>query len=265
MTPPDGTMDNSVFPPFIPGGLTPRNEPAPAPAAASEPEASADEASGDAPLDFLGAETEAPAAAADFDAPGSEDLPWLELPSGSRVTADDEIDAEAPADPADAPAAEFATEPAEATATPAPATEPEGGAFPDWLAWDTRDSDRAAEEIADEPRASWADDVVVGEDLMEMEYAATAVDEDDDEDQPPLAGAAEDWAADEAVRAPGAGIDAALGDALAGVAARLERLAETLRERPGDLLSGDSSDPLDLLIAGYALGLAQGRARGGDG
>jgi SAM-dependent methyltransferase len=167
-----------------------------------------------------------------------------------------------------APAAGFSDEfatgsPDEAAAAAEPALESDGGAFPDWLAWDTRDSDQAAAEVAAAPPAAWADDVIIGDDLMEMEYAATAVDEGDDEDQPQPLDASDDWATDESE--PAARVDAALVDALAGVAERLERLAGTLRERPGELLSGDSTDPLDLLVAGYALGLAQGRSRSPGG
>jgi hypothetical protein len=40
----------------------------------------------------------------------------------------------------------------------------------------------------------------------------------------------------------------------ADVAARLEDIARTLRERPDDLLSGSASDPLALLVAGYVMG-----------
>lgn len=40
----------------------------------------------------------------------------------------------------------------------------------------------------------------------------------------------------------------------ADVAARLEDIARTLRERPDDLLTGTASDPLALLVAGYVMG-----------
>jgi hypothetical protein len=40
----------------------------------------------------------------------------------------------------------------------------------------------------------------------------------------------------------------------ADVAARLEDIARTLRERPDDLLSGNAQDPLALLVAGYVMG-----------
>jgi hypothetical protein len=270
MTPPDGPMDSSVFPPFIPGGYTPRSEPAPDPQPEGGPE---DIAPSAAPADPFAAEAEAPAAAtAESDAPGTEDLPWLELPPGSHITDDEDGDegVRAYGDVTDAPAAEFSGEfatesPDEAAAAAERAIESDGGAFPDWLAWDTRDSDQAAAEVATAPPAAWADDLIVGDDLMEMEYAATAVDEGDDEDPPQPLDSADDWAADESAPAPSARVDAALADALAGVAERLERLAGTLRERPGELLSGGSTDPLDLLVAGYALGLAQGRARSPDG
>jgi hypothetical protein len=46
----------------------------------------------------------------------------------------------------------------------------------------------------------------------------------------------------------------AAGGVFADVAARLEDIARTLRERPDDLLSGTASDPLALLVAGYVMG-----------
>ncbi|HEX2078017.1 MAG TPA: hypothetical protein VHG08_09915 [Longimicrobium sp.] len=46
----------------------------------------------------------------------------------------------------------------------------------------------------------------------------------------------------------------------ADVAAQLEEIARTLRERPDELLGGSASDPLALLVAGYVMGY---RARGG--
>jgi hypothetical protein len=49
-------------------------------------------------------------------------------------------------------------------------------------------------------------------------------------------------------------------DALAEVAERLEGIARRLREQPGEVLAGGAgTDPLELLVTGFALGYAQGR------
>jgi hypothetical protein len=56
----------------------------------------------------------------------------------------------------------------------------------------------------------------------------------------------------DAVAAPFA--ETAAGGVFTDVAARLEDIARTLRERPDDLLSGTASDPLALLVAGYVMG-----------
>jgi hypothetical protein len=49
-------------------------------------------------------------------------------------------------------------------------------------------------------------------------------------------------------------------DALAEVADRLEGIARRLREQPGEVLAGGAgTDPLELLVTGFALGYAQGR------
>jgi hypothetical protein len=51
-------------------------------------------------------------------------------------------------------------------------------------------------------------------------------------------------------------------DALAEVAERLEGIARRLREQPGEVLAGGAgTDPLELLVTGFALGYAQGRRR----
>jgi hypothetical protein len=47
---------------------------------------------------------------------------------------------------------------------------------------------------------------------------------------------------------------AAAGSPFDDVAARLESIARMLRERPDELLSGGSSDPLALLVTGYVMG-----------
>jgi hypothetical protein len=49
-------------------------------------------------------------------------------------------------------------------------------------------------------------------------------------------------------------------DALADVADRLEGIARRLREQPAEVLAGGAgTDPLELLVTGFALGYAQGR------
>ncbi|HEU0302040.1 MAG TPA: hypothetical protein VFR37_21470 [Longimicrobium sp.] len=64
----------------------------------------------------------------------------------------------------------------------------------------------------------------------------------------------------QAVPANGEHGPASTGGPFEEVAARLEDIARTLRERPDALLGGDASDPLALLVAGYVMGY---RARGG--
>jgi hypothetical protein len=54
--------------------------------------------------------------------------------------------------------------------------------------------------------------------------------------------------------APAASAGTVANGVFADVAARLEDIARTLRERPDDLLSGSTSDPLALLVAGYVMG-----------
>ena len=56
--------------------------------------------------------------------------------------------------------------------------------------------------------------------------------------------------------------DAALAASLAGVADRLEAAARALRERPAAFLAGGGDDPLELLLAGFALGYLQGNREG---
>ncbi|HEX6369165.1 MAG TPA: hypothetical protein VF006_09545 [Longimicrobium sp.] len=58
----------------------------------------------------------------------------------------------------------------------------------------------------------------------------------------------------DAAPAPAAIPATAANAVFAEVAARLEGIARTLRERPDDLLSGTASDPLALLVAGYVMG-----------
>ncbi len=47
------------------------------------------------------------------------------------------------------------------------------------------------------------------------------------------------------------------------IAERLERIARSLRSRDGDDVGGDASDPLEVLITGYALGYSEGVKSGG--
>ncbi|HEX2207076.1 MAG TPA: hypothetical protein VHG93_05300 [Longimicrobium sp.] len=54
--------------------------------------------------------------------------------------------------------------------------------------------------------------------------------------------------------AESAAASAAASGVFADVAARLEDIARTLRDRPDDLLAGTSQDPLALLVAGYVMG-----------
>jgi hypothetical protein len=49
------------------------------------------------------------------------------------------------------------------------------------------------------------------------------------------------------------------------IASRLERIAHSLRSRDGGELAGDVSDPLEVLITGYALGYSEGARRPADG
>jgi hypothetical protein len=302
MTTSDGAMDASVFPPFIPGAPPARRPAEPAPEAAApepaddEPRAEhadfdygADESAGAGYSTTL-PEEEAPEAGPDF-GDAAEDLPWLDLAPGARTSGADEESGRYEPEP-------FRPEPLEAepfdlTAMDAQGggeagtqhgTPAENGAFPDWLAWDAQDATEAEAEIAEAAPEPWAEDVIPGDDFMQMEAAAqdSAADAapwtedlpvgdgslevdlpgpgDEVEERPSPAASASP-----AATAGPVAIDAAAAEALAEVAGRLERIARTLRDDPGDLLAGGSADPLDLLVAGYALGLAQGRAQGRSG
>ncbi len=62
-----------------------------------------------------------------------------------------------------------------------------------------------------------------------------------------------------------AAMDLGEGPALQEVAGRLERIATALREgRPVELFSSGASDPLEVLIAGYALGYSEAFRRVGE-
>jgi hypothetical protein len=251
MTASDGAMDASVFPPFLPGAPSARRPAEPA------PEAAAPETADDA----------------------AEDLPWLELRPGARAPTAEEGSGEYEPEP-------FRPEPLEPEPFDLSAMDAQGGAphdssaedagFPDWLAWDEQAATEAEAEIANAAPEPWVEDVIPGDDFMQMEAAVHAevtdaapwtgdlpVGDGSLEVDLPGAGSAVDEAP-----SPAAGLlalDATAAEALAEVAGRLERIARTLRDDPGDLLSGASADPLDLLVAGYALGLAQGRAHGRSG
>jgi hypothetical protein len=296
-------MDASVFPPFIPGAPPARRPAEPAPEAAApepaddEPRAEhadfdygADESAGAGYSTTL-PEEEAPEAGPDF-GDAAEDLPWLDLAPGARTSGADEESGRYEPEP-------FRPEPLEAepfdlTAMDAQGggeagtqhgTPAENGAFPDWLAWDAQDATEAEAEIAEAAPEPWAEDVIPGDDFMQMEAAAEEAAADPapwaedipvgdgslEVDLPGPGDAVEEGlsaAAGDAPAAAPAGVvamDAAAAEALAELAGRLERIARTLRDDPGDLLAGGSADPLDLLVAGYALGLAQGHAQGRSG
>jgi hypothetical protein len=328
------SLDGFVFPPFIPtAAARPPEPPAPAPAAPVAEAPRAEPPSG-APRATMPWDVETPIVRESADAPPAyaaseaaadeadeEDLPWLERPEPRELVAG------APA----APAAEAA-----------PATDE---AFPDWLAWDDRDTDDARSEAAGTAPVEGLEDFVPADDLGGFIAAPPAVEWAEATPEPAQADAAESpsWSldapeaveppilaesaaeltfdspeaaadaepafditlvdgaftfaaaeADEAVvEAPPAApfvadeeaviasepdpftaasvgeaeavgpVDAAPALASAGaaasgvfsdVAARLEDIARTLRERPDDLLSGSASDPLALLVAGYVMG-----------
>jgi hypothetical protein len=325
------SLDGFVFPPFIPTASARPPEPAapsaPAPVA-EEPRA---EPRSGAPRATMPWDVETPIVRESADAPPAygasepaadeadeEDLPWLERPEPRDLVAE-------------APAAEAA-----------PATDE---AFPDWLAWDDRDTDEARSEVADVAPLEGLEDFVPADDLGGFIAAPPAVEWAEASPEPAQADAAEStsWSLDapEAVEPPilaesaaeltfdspeaaadaepafditlddgaftfaAAETDDAIVDAapaapfvadeeaviasepdpftaaavdeaefvepldaapaavsagtaangvFTDVAARLEDIARTLRERPDDLLSGSASDPLALLVAGYVMG-----------
>ncbi|MEW5928927.1 MAG: hypothetical protein AB1941_15810 [Gemmatimonadota bacterium] len=131
--------------------------------------------------------------------------------------------------------------------------------------------------VADAEYAAGFDDVAdFTESVADTEYAA-GFDDVADFTEP----AADDYAVEYAESAPeaasgfeapeaesafaGTGPAAVSGgtaDALAKVAERLEGIARRLREQPDEVLAGGAgTDPLELLVTGFALGYAQGRRR----
>lgn len=161
------SLDGFVFPPFIPPAAAARQAdppaPAPAPPAPSDesPAAAQTAAPGrmtmpwDVETPIVSSPADAPSSAPATDEAEEEDLPWLERPAPREPVA------EAPPAPAAEPAASGTDE-----------------AFPDWLAWDDRDTDDARSEsqgvapveglqdfapvddlggfVAPEPAADWA-------------------------------------------------------------------------------------------------------------
>jgi hypothetical protein len=123
------SLDGFVFPPFIPPAATarPADPPAPAPPAASdEPPTTAPTAAPgrmtmpwDVETPIVSSPDDASSASPATDEAEEEDLPWLERP--------------APREPV-------------SEAPPAPAASGTGEAFPEWLAWDDRDTDDARAE-----------------------------------------------------------------------------------------------------------------------
>jgi hypothetical protein len=123
------SLDGFVFPPFIPtAAARPAPPPAPAPAAPVAEEPAAEPQSGasrmtmpwDVETPIVRESADLPAAATDE--AEDEDLPWLERPEPRDTVAE-------------APAAE-------------PAAPAQDEVFPDWLAWDDRDTDEARSEAA---------------------------------------------------------------------------------------------------------------------
>jgi ribonuclease E len=321
------SLDGFVFPPFIPTAAARPAEPAAPPAPAPVAEEPRAEPQSGAPRATMPWDVETPIVRESADVvpePAAveaedEDLPWLERPEPREPVA------EAPA----APAAE---------AAPA-----QDEAFPDWLAWDDRDTDEARSEAAGVAPVEGLEDFVPADDLGGVIAAPPAVEWAEAAPEPAQADAAESstWSLDapEAVEPPilaesaaeltfdspeaaadaepafdvtlddgaftfaaaeadeavaeappaapfvvdeeamisfepdpftsaavdeaeaAAPVDAAVMSAgtsangvFTDVAARLEDIARTLRERPDDLLSGSASDPLALLVAGYVMG-----------
>jgi hypothetical protein len=319
------SLDGFVFPPFIPPAATrPVDPPAPQASVSDQPSASAEPQSTAPARPTMPWDVETPivrevadapphaAAPAEADEAEDEDLPWLERPA-PRV-ADEQ-----PAAPAQ-----------ESVAAPA-------ADFPDWMAWDDRDTDEAradAEGVAavegledfvpvDElgthfspaPAVDWTEaepvaDAAAGIDAVGIDAADAPVTEDPADsaawsfdapegaepplpfesvgssaltfDEPPaaeepaamalepetfgseepavVAGDPDPFTAASVAEAEQAAPVSAGGGPFADVASQLEEIARTLRERPDELLGGNASDPLALLVAGYVMGY---RARGG--
>ncbi|MBW3628169.1 MAG: hypothetical protein KY464_02615 [Gemmatimonadetes bacterium] len=227
---------------------------------------------------------EQPASAGDA---APEELPWAVL---DAPLWDDE-----PAAPASEAPLWAETPPASASSAPAPNVEAPDAPAPvgdfssflyeaeeltlgdeaEWLDFESSVDTPMAEDAL-EPLAEVAEpgqEPLVGEELIappEWEYgfddtasaeAGETVAPGAQQEDEPVALA--EVAAGEELPAPGPALGQLVDQrspALEDVATRLERIAQSLRGRtPADLLAG-TNDPLQLLIAGYALGLEAARA-----
>jgi hypothetical protein len=209
------------------------------------------------PWDYEAPELQTPEAAeaAADEAPGEEDLPWLELPpSGPRVHAVEEPAAEAP--------------------------EPALDAAPDWMDWAGAGEETAAPaedraepdvlpigdlEAAAEPPAAEVPAPFAEAETTSVAHGGSWLPPAEEERSD--AEVAAEWAHPESAAAPAAAPEAApapsaaLAGAFDDVAARLESIAHALRDDPQAFLSGagGGGDPLSLLVAGFALGVNAAR------
>ncbi|MDB4950671.1 MAG: hypothetical protein JWM27_3320 [Gemmatimonadetes bacterium] len=209
-----------------------------------------------------------PAAEADDEEPAAEDLPWLEMPpeASSAFAPDSAVEPRPEADVGEEGQDALASSDSAASA-PADA----GGGLPDtdWLAWEApaaADADAEEEEPAEElsavptsflaPAGFGASDaapdpgVVPVGDMFSIPQSAggMAASAAEPADSPASLEAAA------STMAPGAVLD---GGEYEEVAARLERIARSLRESPAAFLGGGSADALDLLVTGFVLGYTQ--------
>jgi hypothetical protein len=149
-----------------------------------------------------------------------------------------------------------------------------GGAFSGYGDFSVRDDEEfasgplsfAATPLAfPETGGDFAGDLAAGP--ADEEAETLAYDPFGTSDEEVDAAAAPPWAEDEPAGAGDAPSDPAAAEgyasAMGEVAERLERIAASLRSRrPADLVAG-GSDPLELLVAGFVLGYAQGSRRRG--
>lgn len=82
-------------------------------------------------------------------------------------------------------------------------------------------------------------------------------------DVAPAAAAPDENASDHAMPLLDGDAPGVSSEVLEEIAERLERIARSLRARDSDDLTGDSGDPLEVLITGYALGYSEGARRSG--
>lgn len=176
----------------------------------------------------------APVEAAEVD-----DLPWLTLEEEETPVA-----------------AAVETPPAAEEAPTAPAGEEEAEELPEWLSWVEEAGAPAVEatepaQPAPAPQAVAVEEAPVAELPAPEEAAAALPAPEAPVEEPAAAGVA-----------PG-DVEPALAGALGEVADHLERISRALRESPGEVLGGGAGrDPLELLVAGFVLGYAQGQRRG---